>query len=52
MTHVELGPPPKLNIPKKTKMLKMAWKWPWLIFTMLSLPLPPQTQHTQKTKNA
>ncbi len=50
MTHVELGgqgPPPKLNIPKKPNMLKMAQKWPWLIFTILSYPPPTQHVHIQ-----
>ncbi len=30
---------------KKPKLLKMAWKWPWLIFTMLSYP-PPKKNST------
>ncbi len=45
--HVELASQPKLsyqgggelNMAKKWKILKMAWKWSWLNFTMLS---PPQ----------
>ncbi len=32
---------------KKPKMLKMAWKWPWLIFTMLLPPPPIQHVHIQ-----
>ncbi len=54
-SHVELSQQPmfpcwvggggQLNMAKKWKMLKMAWKCFWQIFTMLSYPPPPITQH-------